>query len=68
MKPTAYSLRHARGYGKSSLRTWDFEGSEDGKSWIVLKKHQADRSLQEAGSTATFFLDETSKGKHFWDI
>lgn len=23
--PTAYSLRHARGYGRSALRTWQFQ-------------------------------------------
>jgi E3 ubiquitin-protein ligase HECTD1 len=62
IKPSAYTLRHARGYGKSALRTWDLEGSEDNKTYFFLKRHHGDKSLNECGSTATFFLDD-AKGK-----
>lgn len=62
LKPTAYSLRHARGYGKSAVRSWDFEGSMDNKNYFVLSQHRLDKSLNECGSTATFFLEDAAKG------
>ena len=34
--PTAYTLRHARGYGRSALRSWQLQGSKDGLTWVVL--------------------------------
>ncbi|MEQ2212054.1 hypothetical protein XENOCAPTIV_024379, partial [Xenoophorus captivus] len=30
--PSAYTLRHARGYGRSALRNWVFQVSKDGKA------------------------------------
>ncbi|CAD5221557.1 unnamed protein product [Bursaphelenchus okinawaensis] len=56
--PTAYTLRHSRGYGKSALRTWDLEGSIDGKNYVLLVKHENETALNDAGSTATFFIPE----------
>lgn len=63
--PTAYTLRHARGYGKSALRTWQLEMSKDGSTWEVLKTHQNDESLLEPGSTCTWQL-EARKGTEGW--
>ncbi|KAI6223048.1 HECT-type E3 ubiquitin transferase [Aphelenchoides fujianensis] len=57
IKPTAYSLRHSRGYAKSALRTWDLEGSLDNKKFFLLSRHENDTSLNESGSTATFVVD-----------
>ncbi|KAJ8668132.1 hypothetical protein QAD02_009795 [Eretmocerus hayati] len=57
--PTAYTLRHARGYGKSALRNWMFQASKDGISWTTLHTHMDDCSLNEPGSTATWTLDQT---------
>eukprot|EP01096_Ripella_sp_DP13-Kostka_P014564 TRINITY_DN6624_c0_g1_i1.p1 TRINITY_DN6624_c0_g1~~TRINITY_DN6624_c0_g1_i1.p1 ORF type:complete len:228 (-),score=65.59 TRINITY_DN6624_c0_g1_i1:109-702(-) len=43
--PTAYSLRHGGNYRADSLRTWDFQGSVDGTTWILLRRHANDCSL-----------------------
>ncbi|KAJ0175593.1 hypothetical protein K1T71_008752 [Dendrolimus kikuchii] len=52
--PTAYTLRHARGYGRSALRNWLFQMSTDGVSWSTLVAHNEEQALQEPGSTATW--------------
>ena len=55
--PSAYTLRHARGYGKSALRHWTVQFSIDGINWIDIKVHTNDFSLTEPGSTHTWNLD-----------
>lgn len=55
--PTAYTLRHARGYGRSALRNWLFQMSKDGVSWTTLVTHSDDKSLVEPGSTCTWPVD-----------
>lgn len=63
--PSAYTLRHARGYGRSALRNWLLQGSKDGVNWTTLITHSDDKSLSEPGSTATWpILDsaEDSQG------
>ncbi|XP_055917431.1 E3 ubiquitin-protein ligase Ufd4 isoform X1 [Eupeodes corollae] len=52
--PNAYTLRHARGYGRSALRNWMLQGSKDGVSWVTLVTHSDDKSLVEPGSTSTW--------------
>lgn len=52
--PTMYTLRHARGYGRSALRSWLLQGSRNGRSWDVLLAHENDTSLVDPGSTATW--------------
>ncbi|XP_028176150.1 E3 ubiquitin-protein ligase HECTD1 isoform X2 [Ostrinia furnacalis] len=54
--PSAYTLRHARGYGRSALRNWLFQMSMDGVTWITLLAHNDEQALQEPGSTATWRL------------
>lgn len=55
--PTAYSLRHARGYSRSALRNWVIEVSKDDKEWLVVRQHQNDEALKQPGSTATWPLE-----------
>ncbi|EDW86666.2 uncharacterized protein Dwil_GK23521 [Drosophila willistoni] len=66
--PNAYSLRHARGYGRSALRNWLLQSSRDGLTWITLINHVDDKSLVEPGSTATWPIicasDETVGYRH----
>lgn len=66
--PSAYTLRHARGYGRSALRNWMFQASKDGVIWTTLYAHVDDSSLNEPGSTATWTLeppaDETQGWRH----
>uniref|UniRef100_A0A0M3I707 E3 ubiquitin-protein ligase n=1 Tax=Ascaris lumbricoides TaxID=6252 RepID=A0A0M3I707_ASCLU len=52
--PTSYTLRHARGYGRSALRNWLFQGSRNGRTWDVLLVHENDAALSDPGSTATW--------------
>ncbi|KAH8394178.1 hypothetical protein KR215_003788 [Drosophila sulfurigaster] len=66
--PTAYTLRHARGYGRSALRNWLLQASKDGNSWVTLITHVDDKSLVEPGSTATWPIicaaEETKGFRH----
>ncbi|XP_055540059.1 E3 ubiquitin-protein ligase Ufd4 isoform X3 [Wyeomyia smithii] len=55
--PTAYTLRHARGYGRSALRNWMFQMSKDGISWVTMLTHTDDKSLAEPGSTCTWPIE-----------
>ncbi|XP_030384649.1 E3 ubiquitin-protein ligase Ufd4 [Scaptodrosophila lebanonensis] len=52
--PNAYTLRHARGYGRSALRNWLLQASKDGVNWTTLISHVDDKSLVEPGSTASW--------------
>ena len=54
--PTDYTLRHARGYGRSALRNWLFQVSKDGINWTTIWNHIDDQSLNEPGSTATWHM------------
>lgn len=51
--PTSYTLRHARGYGRSALRNWQLQVSKDGQVWVVLVNHADDCSLNEPGYVTT---------------
>lgn len=64
--PTHYTLRHARGYGRSALRNWQFQVSKDGINWVTLKTHKDDTSLNEPGSTATWPLTPPEDEKQGW--
>ncbi|GCB66518.1 hypothetical protein scyTo_0015007 [Scyliorhinus torazame] len=64
--PLAYTLRHARGYGRSALRNWVFQVSKDGQNWTTLYTHVDDCSLNEPGSTATWPLDSPKDEKQGW--
>lgn len=64
--PSAYTLRHARGYGRSALRNWVFQVSKDGQNWTTLYSHVDDCSLNEPGSTATWPLDPSKDEKQGW--
>eukprot|EP01083_Nonionella_stella_P060559 158105_1 len=62
IKPSAYTLRHdAHGAGHV-IRTWNFEGSNDGKHWKTLKGHESDSSLNNVEyATHTWTVDHQSK-------
>lgn len=55
--PTAYTLRHARGYGRSALRNWMLQMSKDGINWTTIVTHNDDKSLTEPGTTATWLVE-----------
>lgn len=56
--PASYTLRHARGYGRSALRNWALQGSIDSKRWENVLVHVDDKSLGEPGSTSTWHVPE----------
>eukprot|EP00960_Hanusia_phi_P070531 767330-Hanusia_phi.AAC.5 len=62
--PSAYTLRHACGYGRSALRAWQLQMSTDGMNWATIKSHDNDQGMVEPGSTYTWILDapETVNG------
>lgn len=66
--PMAYTMRHARGYGRSALRNWLFQVSRDAINWVTLMTHTDDKSLSEPSSTCTWPLmcmaDETQGFRH----
>uniref|UniRef100_A0A8C5CSD8 E3 ubiquitin-protein ligase n=1 Tax=Gadus morhua TaxID=8049 RepID=A0A8C5CSD8_GADMO len=64
--PSAYTLRHARGYGRSALRNWVFQVSKDGQSWTTLYTHVDDCSLNEPGSTASWPLEASRDERQGW--
>lgn len=64
--PSCYSLRHARGYGRSALRNWLFQVSKDGVNWITLLAHTNDCGLNEPGSTASWPLSPPPEEKQGW--
>ncbi|KAK3859367.1 hypothetical protein Pcinc_034518 [Petrolisthes cinctipes] len=64
--PSAYTLRHARGYGRSALRNWLFQVSKDGVTWTTLCTHVDDCSLNEPGSTHTWTIQPPSDEKSGW--
>nr|XP_045592410.1 E3 ubiquitin-protein ligase HECTD1-like isoform X9 [Procambarus clarkii] len=64
--PSAYTLRHARGYGRSALRNWMFQVSKDGMTWTTLYTHVDDCSLNEPGSTHTWTIQPPPEEKTGW--
>lgn len=52
--PTHYTLRHGGNYRADSLRTWDLQGSLDGNSWTILRRHTQDTSLVDKFATHTW--------------
>ncbi|XP_041351620.1 E3 ubiquitin-protein ligase HECTD1-like isoform X2 [Gigantopelta aegis] len=64
--PTSYTLRHARGYGKSALRNWNLQMSKDGVTWQTLYHHSNDCSLNEPGSTASWPIEATKDETQGW--
>ncbi|XP_065207160.1 E3 ubiquitin-protein ligase HECTD1 isoform X3 [Planococcus citri] len=64
--PTCYTLRHARGYGRSALRNWSFQVSKDGTNWVTMYAHIDDTSLNEPGSTASWTLQPPADEKKGW--
>lgn len=64
--PTSYTLRHARGYGRSALRNWLLQASKDGVSWTTLFAHTDDTSLNEPGSTATWPIECSDDERQGW--
>lgn len=64
--PTCYTLRHARGYGRSALRNWLFQMSRDGVNWTTLLTHTDDISLNDPGSTSSWTVEVSPEEYQGW--
>jgi hypothetical protein len=55
--PSYYCLRHGdktgRKHGNFRLRSWDFEGSNDGINYTVIREHKNDDSMSNEGFGVT---------------
>jgi hypothetical protein len=63
--PRAYALRHGGNYKADALRTWDFQGSNDGHTWTVIQRHKDDDTLNGPFATATFVVHCTQRFRYF---
>jgi len=52
--PTHYTLRHGYDNKNYSLRNWQLQGSTDGTTWMPLRTHVDDMSLNAAWATASW--------------
>jgi hypothetical protein len=68
--PNYYCARHGfshhHGYGR--LRSWDFEGSNDGSNYTVLRAHKNDYSLPGQGFAAREYLNQGGFGVAAWEV
>jgi len=54
IKPTHYMLRHYMSFDTEALRNWNFEGSNNGKDWELIRQHKDDYSLKTKGQCYTW--------------
>lgn len=54
--PSRYTLRSADG-GNEYPRSWSFQGSTDGKTWVTLDEQHNNYELSSKHSSATFAID-----------
>jgi hypothetical protein len=55
---TRYTFRNDANGGAYALRNWNFEGSNDGVEWVVLRQHVNDTPLAaRAFSTASWYVN-----------
>eukprot|EP01083_Nonionella_stella_P316329 1146449_1 len=67
VQPVAYTLK--TGYlGNYHLKTWNLEASNDGETWICLKKHESDDSLQGKYTSQTWTLNDINQFYSFFRI
>ena len=67
VKPNAYTLRNSN-YGSYHLKSWNFEGSNNGKTWHVLKEHKDDSSLNGNYKSKTWQLANVNECYSFFRI
>jgi hypothetical protein len=52
----------AGNYKADSLRTWDFQGSVDGQTWTLLRRHVNDDSLNDLFATHSWSISPQNTG------
>jgi hypothetical protein len=67
--PNYYCLRHGDSDGDYRLKSWDFEGSNDGNSYTVLRAHRNDNSLADRGfSVAAWKVEGVKQAYRYFRI
>ena len=67
--PNYYCARHGRPDGGWRLRSWDFEGSNDGSNYTVLRSHRNDNSLpDQAFSVAAWKVEGANQAYRYFRI
>lgn len=66
--PTAYALRHGMSFKADSLRTWDLQGSTNGESWVLLRRHPNDPALNARYATHIWKIPHTTLPFRFFRI
>jgi hypothetical protein len=66
--PTAYALKHYSTWDTEAIRSWDFQGSNDGQSWITLDSQNNNDVLNIKNEWATFLLPAESQAYRLFRI
>jgi hypothetical protein len=66
VKPTHYSVRHSSTNAHSYfMRSWKFQGSLDGESWVDISTHDHDDSMSNSNLSPSFAVSCPSFFTHF---
>lgn len=68
VRVNCYSLRHGGNYRADSLRTWDFQGSNDGSNWVLLRRHTNDDSLDGAFCVGSWEVPHCDEAYRYFRI
>jgi hypothetical protein len=67
--PNYYCARHGYFNGYYLLQSWDFEGSNDGSNYTVLRSHRNDNSLPDQGfSVAAWEVEGANQAYRYFRI
>eukprot|EP01084_Bolivina_argentea_P142516 250370_1 len=69
IKPTRYSLRYCCDFGRQRPLNWEFQGSNDNKNWICLKRHNRVRlSPQNVAATNSWQIENCNSYYRYFRI
>lgn len=67
VKPNAYTLRNNY-FGGNYMKSWNFEGSNDGKTWQILSQHKDNKSLEGEYQSKTWQVVNVNEYYSFFRI
>eukprot|EP01084_Bolivina_argentea_P018780 34949_1 len=70
IKPNAYTLQYTNNEGGAYLflRNWNFEGSNDGSNWEIIKQHTDDTTFNKKNESHTFTINDCNKYYQYFRI
>ena len=66
--PNYYSLRHGGNSKVDALRNWTLQASNDGKNWVVLKRHVNDTSLNGPFAIASWPITDCKQNYSYFRV